>query len=254
MLSTLPVVENPVEDLLAPPPASGPPAARTFRELGAAVELARLLTRLGTLSKHPRGSGEPVMVLPGFSAGDRSTLVLRAHLRRLGYRVSGWGLGKNTGDVPALIPRVIEAVTTLAQREGGPVRLIGWSLGGYLAREAARDLPQHVAQVITLGSPVIGGPRFTTTAPIYRAAGTDFGEIDRFIEERGKTPIQAPITAVYSKTDGIVEWRACIDRTSPRVEHVRVRASHIGLGFSPEVLGVIASKLAAPNLKGNPHG
>jgi pimeloyl-ACP methyl ester carboxylesterase len=185
------------------------------------------------------------MVLPGFSASDRSTLILRAHLRRLGYRVFGWGLGQNTGDVPALIPRVIDSLTRRAEAEGAPVRLIGWSLGGYLAREAARDVPQHVDRVITLGSPVVGGPRFTTTAPIYRAAGTDFAEIDRFIEERERTPIQVPITAVYSKSDGIVEWRACIDRTSPHVDHVRVQACHVGLGFSPEVLSLVAAKLAA---------
>jgi pimeloyl-ACP methyl ester carboxylesterase len=239
------VIDDP-EDLSAPPPKASPRTSRTLREIGVAAELLRLVTRLPDLSKHPRGSGEPVMVLPGFSAGDGSTAVLRAHLQWLGYRVRGWGLGANTGQVAKLIPRVIDAVSERARAEGAPVRLIGWSLGGYLAREAARDVPQHVDRVITLGSPVIGGPRFTTTAPIYRAAGTDFSRIDRFIEERELTPIQVPITAVYSKSDGIVEWRACIDRVSPNVEHVRVEATHIGLGFSPDVLQVVAQSLAAP--------
>jgi pimeloyl-ACP methyl ester carboxylesterase len=236
---------NDPEDLTVAPPETGPRALRTFREIRVAAELLRLVARLPELSKHPRGSGEPVMVLPGFSAGDGSTAVLRSYLQRLGYRVCGWGLGKNTGQVPKLIPRVIDAVSERAQAEGVPLRLIGWSLGGYLAREAARDVPQYVDRVITLGSPVIGGPRFTTTAPIYRAAGTDFSQIDRFIEERELTPIQVPITAVYSKSDGIVEWRACIDRVSPNVEHIRVKATHIGLGFAPDVLHVVAQSLAS---------
>ena len=236
--------KNDLSDLKAPLPVSSPPAVRTVRELGAATELVRLMTRVPELLKHPRGKGEPVMVLPGFGTGDRSTVLLRTYLRRLGYRVCGWGLGTNDGDVPNLIPRVTQAVSEHAGSIGEPVRLVGWSLGGYLAREAARDIPEHVDRVVTLGSPVVGGPRFTTTAGFYRANGTDFDEIDRFIEEREQTPIRVPITAVYSKSHGIVEWRACIDRRSPSVEHFRVQTTHIGLGFSPDVLGIVASTLA----------
>ena len=187
------------------------------------------------------------MVLPGFGTNDRSTRILRAHLKRLGYRARGWGLGKNSGNVPELIPEVAKVVAARAAREGRPVRLVGWSLGGYLAREAARDLPREVHQVITLGAPVVGGPRFTTTARFYRAAGTDFDRIDAFVARREDTPIRVPVTAVYSKLDGIVDWRACIDRTSPHVEHVRVRSSHVGLVLSPEVLRIVATRLAAPS-------
>jgi len=190
------------------------------------------------------------MVLPGFGTGDRTTVVLRTYLRHLGYRVSGWGLGLNSGNVPEMIPEVTRSVAARAAHEGQPLRLVGWSLGGYLAREAARDLPDQVARVITLGSPVIGGPRFTTTAGFYRARGTDFDEIDAFIAERERTPIQVPVTAVYSKSDGVVDWRACIDRSNPFVEHVRVHSSHVGLGFAPEVLRIVATRLARPKAEG----
>jgi pimeloyl-ACP methyl ester carboxylesterase len=146
--------------------------------------------------------------------------------------------------VPKLMPEVARAVAQRAREEGAPLRLVGWSLGGYLAREAARDHPQHVDRVVTLGSPVIGGPRYTATAALYRAAGVDFEEIERVIAERERNPIQVPIIAIYSKSDGIVDWRACIDRNSPRVEHFEVKATHIGLGFAPEALRIVARSLA----------
>ena len=92
-----------------PLPRSGPRALRTLREATAGLDLLRLLSRLPELSRHPRGNEEPVMVLPGFGAGDGSTWVLRTHLRRLGYRVSGWGLGVNRGNVPELVPEVARA-------------------------------------------------------------------------------------------------------------------------------------------------
>jgi pimeloyl-ACP methyl ester carboxylesterase len=185
------------------------------------------------------------MVLPGFGAGEGSTWILRTVLRRLGYRVHGWGLGVNRGDVPRLMPEVVRAVARLARAEGASLRLVGWSLGGYLAREAARDAPEHVDRVVTLGSPVIGGPKYTATAAFYRARGVDLAEIEAAIEARERTPIRAPITAIYSRADGIVDWRACIDRRSPHVEHVEVASTHIGLGFSPDALRVVAKSLAS---------
>ncbi len=216
-----------------------------LREASAGLEMLWLLARLPALSRLPRAAGEPVLVLPGFGAGDASTFVLRRFLGRLGYRVRGWGLGLNGGDVPGLMPRVARMVAERATEAGTPLRLVGWSLGGYLAREAARDAPGAVDRVVTLGSPVIGGPRYTATAGFYRRAGVDFDAIDAAIAERERTPIRVPVTAIYSEQDGIVDWRACIDRTSPRVEHVKVRASHVGMGFSPDVLRIVAERLAA---------
>ncbi len=234
-----------IDPQAVPLPDRAPSRAGLWREASAGLELVRLLARIPDLARQPRGAGEPVMVLPGFGAGDGSTVILRSYLSWLGYRVEGWSLGVNSGDVPELIPEVGRRVNERARRSGVPLRLVGWSLGGYLAREAARDQPTSVDRVVTLGSPVIGGPRYTATAAFYRAAGVDFEEIEAAIEERERVPIESPVTAVFSRSDGVVDWRACIDRKSPRVEHVEVGASHVGLGFAPEVLRIVARRLAA---------
>ena len=220
-----------------------PPGSATLRELTAPAEFAALLLRLPELALQPRGQGEPVLVFPGFGGGDGSTALLRRYLRFLGYSVTGWGLGTNRGDVPRLLESLVESVAESARVAGQPVRLLGWSLGGYLAREVARDLPDSVDRVITLGSPVVGGPRYTVTAPIYRLTGADFDAIDAAIRERERVPLRVPVTAVYSKRDGIVSWEACIDRVSDCVEHIEVNASHLGMGANPEVMKLVAQKI-----------
>lgn len=217
-----------------------------LRETAVAWEALGLLASLPALARHPRGAGEPVMVLPGFGAGDASTVVLRTHLARLGYRVTGWGLGVNRGDVPRLVGEVGRAVAERVRRRGAPLRLVGWSLGGVLAREAARDAPEHVDRVVTLGTPVVGGPRYTASARAYEAAGADLEALEAAVEARERTPLRVPVTAIYSESDGVVDWRACIDRWNAHVEHVRVRASHLGLGLAPGVLRIVAERLAAP--------
>jgi pimeloyl-ACP methyl ester carboxylesterase len=221
-----------------------PRPAAWLREGLGFLELPRLMLRLPELARLPRGSGQPVMVLPGFGAGDTSTLVLQGYLRVLGYRVQGWRMGINTGRVSALLPRVQRRVARLAEATGEPVRLIGWSLGGVLARETARSQPELVQRVITMGSPIVGGPKYTAARPFYRQQGMDFDAVEAAIEAREATPIRVPITAIWSRADGIVAWQACVDRRSPDVENVEVSATHLGLGFAADVYRVIAERLA----------
>ncbi len=208
------------------------------------LELPRLLVQFPKLARQPRGRGQRVLVLPGYGAGDASTALLRAYLRFLGYRPRGWGLGRNDGEVPDLLPRVVERLEAVAREEGSAVRVIGWSLGGYLGREAARERPQAARQVITLGSPVVGGPKYTAVAGAYRLRGIDLDEIEAAVAERNRLPLATPVTAVYSRSDGVVAWQACIDRHAQNVEHVEVETTHLGLGLSPEVFQIIAERLA----------
>lgn len=184
-----------------------------------------------------------MIVLPGFGADDLSTVPLRSFLRRLGHEVEGWTLGRNGGDVEALLPRVAERARILSERRSEPVHLIGQSLGGVLAREIARDQPERVAQVITLGTPIVGGPSFTRLG--FRYGEAEQARIGAAIRQRSRVPIRVPVTVVYSRRDGIVAWEACIDHDNPQVEHVEVSSSHFGMGIDPSVWLLSARLLAS---------
>jgi pimeloyl-ACP methyl ester carboxylesterase len=128
----------------------------------------------------------------------------------------------------------------------GPLTLIGWSLGGVVAREVARDLPDLVEDVITLGTPVRGGPKYTRAAALFRQRGMDLDWIERGVERRASRPIRARITAITSPTDAVVGHAATYDAHSPDVRHIDIDASHLGLCFNPTVWKLIADALDAP--------
>lgn len=225
---------------LEPPAASG-----MIREARSLFELPRLLLRFPQLALQPRGNRNPVLILPGYGAGDGSTIILKGYLRMLGYRARGWGLGRNRGRVAELLPRVLKRLASLSRRSEQKVSLIGWSFGGYLARELARERPDLVRHVITLGTPVVGGPKFTILAEIYRKRGMDIEAIAAEVEWRnGEALLETPVTAIYSRADAVVAWQACIDHQTPQVEHVEVNTTHLGFGLSPDVFKIIAQSLA----------
>jgi hypothetical protein len=214
-------------------------------EVRVAAEWAAMRLALPRLLRTaPRGDGSPVMVVPGFATDDGWTESLRGFLGGLGWAARGWELGRNHGRVPELIPRLAEQTADLAEDAGRPVRLVGWSLGGYLAREAARERPDVVERVVTLGAPVVGGPKYTASAPMYLKKGHDLDAIETEVEAREADPITVPVDAVYSRSDGIVAWRACIDHHNPHVRHHEITASHLGLVASPAVFRLVAELLA----------
>jgi pimeloyl-ACP methyl ester carboxylesterase len=221
-----------------------PSLLATVREGLSGFELARLMAASPALALQPRGKGEPVVVLPGFGAGNASTMPLRSYLSWLGYEVHGWTLGRNRGNVRELLPQVVDQVRQLFLHSGEPVNIIGWSLGGVIAREVAREHPTNVRQVVTMGSPVVGGAKYTSMAGMFERRGADLDVMEATIAARESTPISVPVTSIYSRNDGIVGWRASIDQHSAQVDHVEVSATHLGLGISPDVFKIIANKLA----------
>jgi len=217
-------------------------------ETVSALEVPRLLWHFPELMRQPRGHGEPVVVLPGFGADDLSTFPLRTYLRLLGYSVCGWGLGINRGDILDATPRVAELVRKCADDSGERVRLVGWSLGGVVAREIAREDPDVVERVITMGSPVCGGYKYTSARFWYSMWRYDLDAMEKEVEERNRILLRVPVTAIYASYDGIVARRGCFDRHS-RVEHIEVGTTHVGLGVCAEAYRIIAQRLAVPTAR-----
>ena len=211
----------------------------------ALFEFASFLALRPALSFLPRGDGHPVLVLPGFMASDTSTAPLRNLLVDLGYDAVGWELGRNVQITTARVKAMGDALNDLCERSGRTVSVVGWSLGGLLARELAKLHPEAVRQVISLGSPLTGDRGISKVSRIFEALNGTVPEIQR----GGKftdleTPPPVPSTSVFTKGDGIVHWRGSIQMEGPERENVEVLASHIGLGVNPSVMWVIANRLA----------
>jgi pimeloyl-ACP methyl ester carboxylesterase len=223
----------------------------------ALAELATLPVASPLLRLAPSGDGHPVMVLPGFLAGGGTTVPLRRFLGLKGYEPFCWELGRNLGP-KAIGPQgelLAHRLQAVHRKMGRKVSLIGWSLGGVMAREIAKRYPELVRQVITLGSPFGGNPRASYAFNIYRAVTGHEVDPDTMAEEFAalrEPPPGIPTTAIYSKTDGVVAWRNCVERPSEKTDNIEVYASHCGLGVNPAVYFAIADRLALPETDWRP--
>ncbi|WP_414982313.1 esterase/lipase family protein [Congregibacter sp.] len=229
----------------SPPPAPAP-TAMGFPNLRGEWKVGREALRLGLSSpkliRAPRGHGEPVLLLPGFKAPESSMYPLRRLLRLKGYDASTWGLGVNQGDVQHYVDALKPLVKDKAESSDSAVALVGWSLGGVVAREIAREIPEYVSTIVTYGTPVIGGPSFTVGANSYSAE--DREDINQLIKERNAAnPIQTPLAIVFTRADTIVSWPACIDRNSTKTTHYEVDSTHFSMGIDPTVWGIILERL-----------
>jgi pimeloyl-ACP methyl ester carboxylesterase len=213
------------------------------------LEIAAYFRTRSKLREHlPRGDGHPVLIIPGFLAGDRSTGLLRALLGELNYAALRWKLGLNLIFSHQRIEQLQQRVLEINSLHGAKVSLIGWSLGGLLAREVARLQPHSVRLVITLGSPFARSLKANNVHWLYRfISGRCVEDIDPSLIRRMQEPPPVPTTAIYSRSDGIVAWQCCMEqREGPITENVGVRGSHCGLGYNPKVLRIIADRLAQP--------
>ena len=212
----------------------------------AAGELAAAALSTPFLLTRARGDGHCVVVLPGFMAGDANTVALRRYVSLLGYEVHGWGNRTNRGATTRNVAALRALVARLARSSGRPVTVIGWSLGGHFAYQLARADPRHVRQVITLGSPARlrwpssqVGSRLADRIPSSLARAPGLAR-----PWDGPGSLRVPVTAIYSRADGVVDWRSCLVPKAHRRENVQVHGSHLGLAHNPAALHVIADRLA----------
>jgi pimeloyl-ACP methyl ester carboxylesterase len=212
---------------------------RAVADFGLYLAARPLMPRL------PRGDGHPVLVLPGLLADDVSTRALRATLRRLDYRVHGWGLGRNIGPTAVCVTGMRDRLTELTDRYQRSVSLIGWSLGGIFARDIARRAPDSVRQVITLGSPFrLARHSQSRATRVFERYSHLHVEHRPLPLEQDALPVPVPTTSIYSHLDGIVAWQACLDEPGERCENIAVLASHLGLGHHPAAIWAITDRLA----------
>ena len=201
------------------------------------------------LSALPGGDGQPVLVIPGFTAGDRSTSILRRFLTSLGYLPTGWKQGVNFGVRHEAFDGVTRLLEQLQREYGCRVSLVGQSLGGIYARELAKRNPERVRQVITLGSPFNdpGGHASNVTELYHLFNPGHASKAEQIRREHWDIPAPPPVptTAIFSRWDGVCHWRACIQHGGhEQVENIEVMASHTGMAVNPQALFVIADRLA----------
>lgn len=214
------------------------------------IDISALSWSWPLLRTMPKGDGHTVMVLPGFLASDESTRLLRVYLQRMGYDARGWGLGRNSGRFDIMAKRLPEAFLELAEETGKKITLVGQSLGGVFSRELARLYPDQVRQVISLGSPIqltkMDAVAEIVSQVFEQSTGMTPEEMRdalEYFDESASPPV--PMTAIYSKGDGIVHWSGCLEEHEDhQTQNIRVCGAHCGMGFNAAIYHIIADRLA----------
>jgi len=203
----------------------------------------------------PVGDGHPVVVFPGLGGAPFTTSHLRQFLTGCGFTAHCWGRGINTGpegDFDEWLAGLEADVRRWHAQGGRRVSLVGWSLGGIYARELAKRCPECVRQVITLGTPFAALRGATHAEALYRLLNGDSAQLTPRMQARLRACPPVPTTSIYSKTDGVVCWRGCIERRTPLSESVEVGASHLGMVTHPQVLRIVVDRLAQPEGRWRP--
>jgi pimeloyl-ACP methyl ester carboxylesterase len=215
--------------------------ARGILEFNASLLLSPLLLRA------PRGDGHPVLTLPGFLATDLSMAPMRRYLKEIGYDCYAWNMGRNTGGISRMRAALRDRLAEIHTATGRKVSIVGWSLGGVYARDLALQAPDMVRYVVTLGSPFANDVRATNATRLYEALSGEAVEDNSELRKLIAGDLPVPATSIYSRSDGIVNWRTCLLGPSDTAENIEVHlASHIGLGVNAAALWAIADRLAQP--------
>jgi alpha-beta hydrolase superfamily lysophospholipase len=216
-----------------------PPLSLLLREVSAFATMRAKASFASAVPGCAVGDSGDVLVFPGFMASDRTTARLRKSLDLAGYRAHGWGLGRNRGVTADILQRMDARLDML--KPAKPVILIGWSLGGLIAREYAKYAPQRVAKVITLGSPFSGNPRANNAWRIYELiAGhkVDAPPIDTILCE--KPPV--PTIAYWSRQDGVVAAASARGAVGEVDASYEMACTHMAFVANPDVIRAIIAE------------
>lgn len=261
---------SPLGSFLCPPGYAGPTGLLAIaRESSAMSEAARFLRRsaqdrLQRLStpyaqRVPEHANEPVVLVPGFMAGDGSLGLMSRHLRSLGYRTYRSTMHANVGCTLEASEVLEQRIESIALKRGRKVTIVGHSLGGLMARGLAGRRPDLVEGIVTLGAPILAPGaahpillfdlKMVTRlqrAGLGKMMGEDCtsGECARLSWEQSRVPLAPGVsfTSVFSRRDGIIDWRSCL---APQAKTVEVKTSHVGMAFDPVILDIVAETLAA---------
>ena len=233
---------------------SAPSGLKLLMESRSLIELGSFFQALPGLRTMPKGDGHPVLVIPGFLTSDSIMLPLRWTLKNLGYKSEPWAYGTNRAFCPDISAALEKRIVELSEKTGQKVSIIGWSLGGVYARHISQHIPEHIRTVITLGTPFSRNMTSGVAVKLYELwNGQKLQKTPTELLDKIRKPLPIPYTSIYSKTDCIVAWQCSVcELSSENVEHVEIKGSHLGLGFNPGALWVIADRLAQPENEWQP--
>jgi pimeloyl-ACP methyl ester carboxylesterase len=267
-------MDTPLGTFLCPPGFAGPTGLRAIaREGSVASEAARFVRRSAHDRLHrrrtpyalraPEHALEPVVLVPGFLAGDGTLGLMSRQLRSLGHRTYRSLMHANVGCTREASETLEQRIETIALKRGRKVTIVGHSLGGLMARGLAGKRPDLIDGIVTLGSPILAPGAahpfllfdLKMVTRLQRAGlgsmmGEDCtsGDCARESWERARVPLADTVsfTSVFSRRDGIIDWRSCLD---PQATTVEVSTSHLGMAFDPVVLDIVGDALAADHLR-----
>ena len=214
----------------------------------AAIEYAGMLFM--NKSSLPAGDGHAVVLFPGLASDRHAVGPLKGFCTGLGYAAHDWGRGFNTGpqgDPDRWLDGLADHVDAITSNRRGAISLVGWSLGGIYAREVAKRLGGRVRQVVTIGTPFAGASHQTRAGLVYRVLNGRRPVLDAAMRKALRTAPDVPTTSIYSRSDGVVAWQACIQPgEQAHTQNIEVSGSHCGLGWNAEVFGILADRLSQP--------
>ncbi len=220
------------------PSATAPALSLLFGEARVFKDWARGIRQSADIAAGHDGEGHPVVLLPGFMVDDARMELLRRTLNAANYRAFGWGLGRNLGVTADMLQRLDAQLDQI----GGKVTLIGWSLGGLIAREYAKHAPHRVARVVTMGSPFSGDIRANHAWRLYEYVAKHPVDAPPIAVSLAQKP-PVPTYALWSRTDGIVAQASACGATGEVDEAIEVECGHFGFACAPEALGAVLGLL-----------